>query len=348
VPCEWERQLELQGVGPDGGWVPGSSFEEQLALQALGLVRTAAAPREVVGAVAAACGGKGDASSVSSAATAAEAYADALLAAGGLDGAGDHLTGAPSAVERLLGLADLFEIDLGHPPAGTWAEGWHLRAALAVLELQGVVGRDDGELVPHPSGVAIYPRRGVRSEPLPIPSGLWMRWGDELASRAVIRAYPGTGLERWTRGGRVLAVVVTRSRGGAEADRRSAWRQWARDRDWATLASSLGVPDLERLVITARTPAGRVVGLAAEGGSGTRREWRGFEIRRLLELPENLFTMHAMRRDDGTRVVRFLGRGWGHGVGLCQHGAYGLARSGMTYDRILAHYYPGTALETRP
>jgi stage II sporulation protein D len=47
-------------------------------------------------------------------------------------------------------------------------------------------------------------------------------------------------------------------------------------------------------------------------------------------------------------VVRFLGRGWGHGVGLCQHGAYGLARSGMTYDRILAHYYPGTALESRP
>jgi len=346
VACAWERPLELGGVGTEGVWVPRATFEEELALQALQLERAAATPPAVVQAVAAACGGRGDAALPGVGATTHEVYAAALLAAGGLDGAGDHLTDAPSAVGRLLALADLFEIDLGHPPDGGWTAGWHLRAALAVLELQGVVGRDDGELVPYPTGVAIYPRRGDRSEPLPAGSRLWMRWGDELAPRAVIRAFPGTGVERWRRGDRVLAVAVASSDGGAEADRRSAWRQWARDREWTTLASSLGVPDLERLVVTARTPAGRVVGLAAEGRSGTRREWQGFEIRRLLDLPENLFTMHALQRDDGTRIVRFLGRGWGHGVGMCQHGAYGLARSGMTYDRILAHYYPGTVLET--
>src|ERR671924_1855374 len=38
------------------------------------------------------------------------------------------------------------------------------------------------------------------------------------------------------------------------------------------------------------------------------------------------------------------GRGWGHGVGLAQWGAYGFAQQGATYDRILAHYYPGTTL----
>ena len=348
VECAWERTLELVGRGPDGGWVPRSTFEEEVALEALELARAAATPQLVVRSVAASCGGRGDVALAASGAAAHEAYAAALLAAAGLDAAGNHLTDGRSAVERLLALADLFEIDLGHPPDGTWATGWHLRAALAVLELQGVVDHDDGELVPHPSGIAIYPRRGDRSEPLPVGSRLWVRWGDELASRAVTAAFPGTGVERWMRGDRVLAVAVQRSDGGAEADRRSAWRQWARDRDWATLSASLGLPDLERLVVTARTPAGRVVGLAAEGRSGSRREWRGFEIRRVLDLPENLFTMHAMARDDGTRVVRFLGRGWGHGVGLCQHGAYGLARSGMTYDRILAHYYPGTVLETWP
>jgi SpoIID/LytB domain protein len=42
------------------------------------------------------------------------------------------------------------------------------------------------------------------------------------------------------------------------------------------------------------------------------------------------------------------GRGWGHGVGLSQYGAYGLARRGTTYDRILAHYYPGTTLGPAP
>lgn len=38
------------------------------------------------------------------------------------------------------------------------------------------------------------------------------------------------------------------------------------------------------------------------------------------------------------------GRGWGHGVGMAQWGAYGFAQQGMAYDEILAHYYPGTTL----
>jgi stage II sporulation protein D len=42
------------------------------------------------------------------------------------------------------------------------------------------------------------------------------------------------------------------------------------------------------------------------------------------------------------------GRGWGHGVGLSQYGAFGLARQGTAYDRILAHYYPGTSLGPAP
>jgi stage II sporulation protein D len=44
----------------------------------------------------------------------------------------------------------------------------------------------------------------------------------------------------------------------------------------------------------------------------------------------------------------FNGRGWGHGVGMSQWGAYGYARHGATYEQILAHYYPGTTLGTVP
>jgi stage II sporulation protein D len=40
------------------------------------------------------------------------------------------------------------------------------------------------------------------------------------------------------------------------------------------------------------------------------------------------------------------GHGWGHGVGMSQWGAYGYAQKGFTYDKILAHYYPGTELTT--
>jgi stage II sporulation protein D len=38
------------------------------------------------------------------------------------------------------------------------------------------------------------------------------------------------------------------------------------------------------------------------------------------------------------------GRGWGHGVGLCQYGAEGLAREGKSYEQILNYYYPGATL----
>ncbi|HET7572925.1 MAG TPA: SpoIID/LytB domain-containing protein [Gaiellaceae bacterium] len=45
-------------------------------------------------------------------------------------------------------------------------------------------------------------------------------------------------------------------------------------------------------------------------------------------------------------VLVLTGRGWGHGVGMSQWGAYGYARHGWGYRRILAHYYPGTRLAT--
>ena len=38
------------------------------------------------------------------------------------------------------------------------------------------------------------------------------------------------------------------------------------------------------------------------------------------------------------------GHGWGHGIGLAQYGAYGYALHGWTYDKVVAHYYPGTEL----
>ena len=40
------------------------------------------------------------------------------------------------------------------------------------------------------------------------------------------------------------------------------------------------------------------------------------------------------------------GRGWGHGGGMCQCGAEGMAREGKTTEQILSHYYPGSRLST--
>jgi SpoIID/LytB domain protein len=46
----------------------------------------------------------------------------------------------------------------------------------------------------------------------------------------------------------------------------------------------------------------------------------------------------------GDAVFVVSGRGWGHGVGMSQYGAYGQAQAGRTYDQILAHYYAGTEI----
>jgi stage II sporulation protein D len=49
----------------------------------------------------------------------------------------------------------------------------------------------------------------------------------------------------------------------------------------------------------------------------------------------------------GKTLFVLTGRGWGHGVGMSQWGAYGMAQQGATYQQILAHYYQGTTIGTR-
>lgn len=60
-------------------------------------------------------------------------------------------------------------------------------------------------------------------------------------------------------------------------------------------------------------------------------------------LPE---TLPANRIEVVTRerVAVVTGRGWGHGTGMSQWGAHGLAQQGATYREILAHYYTGTTV----
>jgi len=49
-----------------------------------------------------------------------------------------------------------------------------------------------------------------------------------------------------------------------------------------------------------------------------------------------------------TPVFFVTGHGWGHGIGMPQYGAYGLAQHGWTYTQILDHYYPGTQAAQTP
>ena len=48
----------------------------------------------------------------------------------------------------------------------------------------------------------------------------------------------------------------------------------------------------------------------------------------------------------GDKWAFLSGRGWGHGVGMCQYGAEGMARKGKNAKQILSHYYPNSKLST--
>ncbi|CAN5785639.1 hypothetical protein BH20ACI4_BH20ACI4_16010 [soil metagenome] len=77
-------------------------------------------------------------------------------------------------------------------------------------------------------------------------------------------------------------------------------------------------------------------------GTNGVKSLKGGKIRSALRLKEQLFFMDKRYGSNG-RVMSysFTGRGWGHGVGMCQYGAYGLAKMGLKYEAILKHYYTG-------
>jgi stage II sporulation protein D len=99
------------------------------------------------------------------------------------------------------------------------------------------------------------------------------------------------------------------------------------------------------LRVAARGSSRRVTDLELKGSAGTSH-LRGGRIRSALGLREQLFVIDRDFNSDGRLVgFTFVGRGYGHGVGLCQVGAYGLARGGYTYDKILKAYYAGIDLK---
>ena len=92
----------------------------------------------------------------------------------------------------------------------------------------------------------------------------------------------------------------------------------------------------QTLAIGEYTPTGRVASVLVCGATVS-----GVELRRALGLRSTWFTL-SMDESGAT----FHQQGYGHGVGMSQTGANSMAASGSTYQEILAHYYPGTELET--
>jgi stage II sporulation protein D len=104
-----------------------------------------------------------------------------------------------------------------------------------------------------------------------------------------------------------------------------------------------GVKGLKDIGIDSHTASGRVRTFSFVNGSGstkiaakTLRQNLGWD-----KLPSTFVT--SIMRDNGAFIIE--GRGYGHGVGMCQWSALQMARDGKTYRDILSYFYQGTVLQ---
>lgn len=226
-----------------------------------------------------------------------------------------------------------------------------LLAAIArIADGYGAFGLEEATLA-GPEGSALRLVQGRGDLTLPVAPHPFL-FGT-LAGRAVpvvtLDLHPGDGV-RFRRGreGRIDFLELRPPVKGVADDRTAAVYSWevrkTRRELEATINRRLSVGTLQDLVVVRRGVSGRIVELRVVGSEGAATV-RGFDVRNLLDLRESLVVVEPQRDADGSiRSVVFAGKGWGHGVGLCQVGAYGMAVRGADYRQILTHYYTGVTL----
>ncbi|MEJ2182667.1 MAG: SpoIID/LytB domain-containing protein [Nitrospirota bacterium] len=124
----------------------------------------------------------------------------------------------------------------------------------------------------------------------------------------------------------------------------SPYSFWTRRIPITEIEKALGKNNILELSIKSNTATGRVKEVAVRGNPSTL-VIEAKELRKKLgwkRLPSTDFTV----KKEGDLMV-FEGRGYGHGVGLCQWSALEMALKGKSYKDILSYFYPGTELVDR-
>jgi stage II sporulation protein D len=130
----------------------------------------------------------------------------------------------------------------------------------------------------------------------------------------------------------------------------SPHERWRLDLPLAELSSALlrggiSVGRVVALDVLERSTSLRVARIAVRGTAGTVT-LRGNDLRRLVGYDTLKSTLFAVAV--AGPVARFVGRGYGHGVGLDQWSAKAMADRGWSASQIVGYYYPGAALATLP
>ena len=107
--------------------------------------------------------------------------------------------------------------------------------------------------------------------------------------------------------------------------------------------SGIDFGEIEALRPVKRGPSGRIYELEIVGSKHRMIVGKELEIRKWLSKTCLYSSAFEVEREETDFVLR--GKGWGHGVGLCQIGAAVMADKGYTYEQILAYYYTNAQLK---
>jgi stage II sporulation protein D len=147
--------------------------------------------------------------------------------------------------------------------------------------------------------------------------------------------------------GVIRMLVYRRNFVAPSADRYSRLAMWQvhkAKQEIDTAFQPLNVGEVQRIRVVERGQSGRPIVTEVTGARGVTTV-RALRLRSLLALRDSLFYFDEERNANGTLLgLTFYGQGWGHGVGMCQIGAYGMAMDGATFEQILTKYYTGIAL----
>ncbi|MCL1893423.1 MAG: SpoIID/LytB domain-containing protein [Holophagaceae bacterium] len=134
---------------------------------------------------------------------------------------------------------------------------------------------------------------------------------------------------------------------GASYDRYNVTAHWKVEMTEAEVLASLRSRTAVRSLRTIElkhNENGRVVEMIVRDRDNKSHRFTGMRIRGALNLRDNVFR-YITTGEAPNRKFIFYGRGWGHGVGMDQTGAYGMALEGYTFDQILKHYYKGISIQ---
>jgi len=244
----------------------------------------------------------------------------------------------------------------GRWPLDRAPSGATIAAALARIgDAYGEPDLDEATVVRVGSGaIEVVGGRGAASSlPLAASPLLFTAAGTKTYPVSSLSLWPGDRVRyRFDAQGRVGFLELRPPAKGLSDDRSAAVYAWEVRKTAKELEDAidkrLSVGTLTDLRVVRRGVSGRIVELEVVGTSGSAVV-KGFDVRSLLDLRESL-TVVELQRDPSGRITGavFSGKGWGHGVGLCQVGAYGMAVRGADYKEILTHYYPGIRVEAAP